>query len=69
MSGEPNVRRSRRGQRAPGGRARTPVTVRMAVPARDALDEMAAAKGLDRSELVRRYCGDGLARDGWRPAG
>lgn len=60
-------RRKPPGSRAPGGRARVPVSVRTGESSRDLLDRAAGNLGLDRSELIRRYCYEGLQRDGLIP--
>lgn len=60
-------RRKPRGSRAPGGRARVPISFRTGESSRDLLDTAAAQQGLDRSELLRRYCYEGLQRDGMIP--
>ncbi|GAA1390292.1 hypothetical protein GCM10009613_30640 [Pseudonocardia kongjuensis] len=60
-------RRKPRGHRAPGGKARIPVSFRTAVSSRDLLDRAADRDGIDRSDLIRRYCYEGLQRDGLIP--
>ncbi|MBC3189506.1 hypothetical protein H7X46_00280 [Pseudonocardia sp. C8] len=57
-------RRKPPGSRAPGGRAGVPVSFRTVESSRDLLDTAGARQGRDRSELIRRYCYEGLQRDG-----
>lgn len=56
-------RRKPTGHRARNGGGRVPVSVRTHTASRDRLDELAAAHGCDRSDLIRRYCAEGVARD------
>lgn len=60
-------RRKPKGHRAPGGKPRVPVSFRTAETSRDLLDRAATAQGCDRSDLLRRYCFEGLQRDGFIP--
>lgn len=56
-------RRKPKGHRAQNGSGRVPVSCRMYPTSRDRLDELAAAQGIDRSDLIRRYCAEGIHRD------